>query len=106
MAASANNTCQTGRACWSATSYGQRLSNEDELDRLYSDLGEFVRKKASGWQLWLLSGNPKLTGALRLKPQGGSREQRRDRLPMVALRDPLIDQFITRYRLSSSNQPG
>ncbi len=47
--------------------YGQRLGNEDELNRLYSDLGEFVRKEASGWQLWLLSGNPKLTGALRLK---------------------------------------
>ncbi len=47
--------------------YGQRLGNEYELDRLYSDLGEFVREEASGWQLWLLSGNPKLTGALRLK---------------------------------------
>ena len=47
--------------------YGQRIGDEQELDALYSSLGHFVREKASGWQLWLLSGNPKLTGALRLK---------------------------------------
>jgi putative N6-adenine-specific DNA methylase len=47
--------------------YGQRLGDEQELDALYSALGQFVRREASGWQLWLLSGNPKLTGALRLK---------------------------------------
>jgi putative N6-adenine-specific DNA methylase len=47
--------------------YGQRIGTEQELDALYSALGQFVRREASGWQLWLLSGNPKLTGALRLK---------------------------------------
>ena len=47
--------------------YGHRIGEEAELRCFYSDLGEFVRSKASGWQLWLLSGNPKLTGALRLK---------------------------------------
>ena len=47
--------------------YGKRLGDEQELDSLYSALGQFVRREASGWQLWLLSGNPKLTGALRLK---------------------------------------
>ena len=47
--------------------YGQRIGDEQELDALYSALGQFVRREASGWQLWLLSGNPKLTGALRLK---------------------------------------
>ena len=47
--------------------YGQRIGTEQELDALYSALGQFVRREASRWQLWLLSGNPKLTGALRLK---------------------------------------
>lgn len=47
--------------------YGQRIGDEQELDALYSALGQFVRREASGWQLWLLSGNPKLTGSLRLK---------------------------------------
>ena len=47
--------------------YGQRIGDEQELDALYSALGQYVRQEASGWQLWLLSGNPKLTGALRLK---------------------------------------
>ena len=47
--------------------YGQRIGDEQELDALYGALGQFVRQEASGWQLWLLSGNPKLTGALRLK---------------------------------------
>ncbi len=47
--------------------YGQRIGEEEELDHLYSALGGYVRQQASGWQLWLLSGNPKLTGALRMK---------------------------------------
>ena len=47
--------------------YGQRIGEEAELDALYQALGSFARSQASGWQLWLLSGNPKLTTALRLK---------------------------------------
>ena len=47
--------------------YGQRIGEEEGLDHLYSALGGFVREQASGWQLWLLSGNPKLTGGLRMK---------------------------------------
>jgi putative N6-adenine-specific DNA methylase len=47
--------------------YGQRIGEEEELDHLYSALGGYVRQQASGWQLWLLSGNPKLTGGLRMK---------------------------------------
>ena len=47
--------------------YGQRIGEPDELDGLFRNLGQFVRREASGWQLWLLSGNPKLTAALRLK---------------------------------------
>ena len=47
--------------------YGERLGAMDDLDSFYSALGAFARREASGWQLWLLSGNPKLTGALRLK---------------------------------------
>ena len=47
--------------------YGERLGAMDDLDSFYGELGAFARREASGWQLWLLSGNPKLTGALRLK---------------------------------------
>ena len=47
--------------------YGRRIGEESELGEFYADLGHFVRSQASGWQLWLLSGNPKLTGAMRLK---------------------------------------
>ena len=47
--------------------YGQRIGDVQEIDALYSAIGQYVRQAASGWQLWLLSGNPKLTGALRLK---------------------------------------
>ena len=36
-------------------------------DRLYADLGAMVKERCSGWSLWLLSGNPELTGALRMK---------------------------------------
>ncbi len=47
--------------------YGQRIGHEADLEQLYGALGRFARSQASGWQLWLLSGNAKLTGALRMK---------------------------------------
>jgi len=49
--------------------YGQRLGSAAELEGLYSDLGCFAKQQASGWQLWLLSGNAELTRALRLKAE-------------------------------------
>ena len=47
--------------------YGQRIGHEADLQQLYGALGRFARSQASGWQLWLLSGNANLTGALRMK---------------------------------------
>ena len=47
--------------------YGQRIGADEDLEQLYRSLGQFVREQASGWQLWLLSGNAAVTGALRLK---------------------------------------
>ena len=49
--------------------YGQRLGDEAELEELYRELGNFAKANAAGWQLWLLSGNPNLTRALRLKAE-------------------------------------
>ena len=39
----------------------------DDLEALYADLGRMLKERCGGWTLWLLSGNPALTGALRLK---------------------------------------
>ena len=47
--------------------YGERLGQKDQLEVLYADLGAMVKERCSGWTLWLLSGNPELTGALRMK---------------------------------------
>ncbi|MEB3185056.1 MAG: THUMP domain-containing protein [Cyanobacteriota bacterium] len=47
--------------------YGTRIGEPDGLEQLYADLGRMVKERCSGWQLWLLSGNPELTGALRMK---------------------------------------
>ena len=47
--------------------YGERIGERDELEQLYADLGAMVKERCSGWDLWLLSGNPELTGALRMK---------------------------------------
>ena len=47
--------------------YGERLGDREQLEELYSDLGAMVKERCSGWSLWLLSGNPELTGALRMK---------------------------------------
>jgi putative N6-adenine-specific DNA methylase len=47
--------------------YGVRIGAEDELETLYGDLAQVVKREASGWEFWLLSGNPAVTGALRMK---------------------------------------
>jgi putative N6-adenine-specific DNA methylase len=47
--------------------YGVRLGADDDLESLYADLGRIVRERCGGWTLWLLSGNPELSGALRMK---------------------------------------
>ena len=46
---------------------GKRISKENEIENLYEELGNFCKKKASGWQLWLLNGNPRLSKFLRMK---------------------------------------
>jgi putative N6-adenine-specific DNA methylase len=47
--------------------YGERLGDADTLEALYADLGAMAKERCSGWTLWLLSGNPRLTGVLRMK---------------------------------------
>ena len=47
--------------------YGERLGEQGALEPLYADLGRMVKERCSGWSLWLLSGNPELTGALKMK---------------------------------------
>jgi putative N6-adenine-specific DNA methylase len=47
--------------------YGERIGDRDALEPLYADLGRMVKERCSGWDVWLLSGNPELTGALRMK---------------------------------------
>ena len=47
--------------------YGKKLGDENELITLYEDMGEFLKRNFSGWEFWLLSGNPKLTRYLKMK---------------------------------------
>ena len=47
--------------------YGKRIGDEDQLPNLYKQLGEYCKKKASGWDLWLLNGNPKLSKYIGMK---------------------------------------
>jgi putative N6-adenine-specific DNA methylase len=47
--------------------YGERLGEREQAEALHAALGERLRQRCGGWTLWLLSGNPELTRALRLK---------------------------------------
>lgn len=47
--------------------YGERLGEREVLEPLYADLGRMVKERCGGWSLWLLSGNPELSGALKMK---------------------------------------
>ncbi len=47
--------------------YGKKLGDEKELIYLYEQMGIFLKNNFSGWEFWLLSGNPKLTKYLKMK---------------------------------------
>ena len=47
--------------------YGKRIGDEHELSNLYEQLGDYCKQQASGWELWLLNGNPKLSKHLGMK---------------------------------------
>ena len=47
--------------------YGKRIGDKNELPHLYKQLGEYCKKQASGWDLWLLNGNPKLSKYIGMK---------------------------------------
>ena len=47
--------------------YGKKLGIENELIPLYAEMGVFLKNHFSGWEFWLLSGNPKLTKYLKMK---------------------------------------
>jgi len=47
--------------------YGKKLGDEYELICLYEQMGIFLKNNFSGWEFWLLSGNPKLTKYLKMK---------------------------------------
>ena len=47
--------------------YGKKLGDENELITLYKDMGDFLKRNFSGWEFWLLSGNPRLTRYLKMK---------------------------------------
>lgn len=47
--------------------YGKKLGDENELIYLYEQMGVFLKNNFSGWEFWLLSGNPKLTKYLKMK---------------------------------------
>jgi len=47
--------------------YGKKLGNENELISTYQEIGSFLKANFSGWEFWLLSGNPRLTKYLKMK---------------------------------------
>jgi len=47
--------------------YGKKLGDENELICLYEQMGIFLKNNFSGWEFWVLSGNPKLTKYLKMK---------------------------------------
>ena len=47
--------------------YGKRIGSDADLSHLYIKLGQFLKAKASGWDFWMLSGNPRLSAFLKMK---------------------------------------
>jgi 23S rRNA (guanine2445-N2)-methyltransferase / 23S rRNA (guanine2069-N7)-methyltransferase len=49
--------------------YGERLMADQDLVALYKDFAAHLKQNFTGWTLWLLSGQPELAQALRLKAE-------------------------------------
>ncbi|KGG16889.1 MULTISPECIES: THUMP domain-containing class I SAM-dependent RNA methyltransferase [unclassified Prochlorococcus] len=47
--------------------YGKRIGKFNDLKTLYQEFGQFLKEYASGWDLWLLNGNAKLSNFLGMK---------------------------------------
>ena len=47
--------------------YGKKLGDEANLIELYLKIGSYLKNNFSGWEFWLLSGNPLLTKYLKMK---------------------------------------
>ena len=47
--------------------YGKKLGEESDLIELYLKIGTYLKNNLSGWEFWLLSGNPLLTKYLKMK---------------------------------------
>ena len=47
--------------------YGRKLGGKNDLIELYLKIGTYLKNNFSGWELWLLSGNPALTKHLKMK---------------------------------------
>jgi putative N6-adenine-specific DNA methylase len=48
--------------------YGERLGDEGRLAPLYRALGDAWKQRFDGWTAWILTGNPRLAGAVGLRP--------------------------------------
>ena len=47
--------------------YGKKIGEEKDLVELYLKIGAYLKNNHSGWEFWLLSGNPLLTKYLKMK---------------------------------------
>jgi 23S rRNA (guanine2445-N2)-methyltransferase / 23S rRNA (guanine2069-N7)-methyltransferase len=48
--------------------YGERIGDEKELEGLYQQLGDLLRRKFPGWTGWVFTGNPELGKKIGLRP--------------------------------------
>jgi putative N6-adenine-specific DNA methylase len=46
--------------------YGERIGEERELVGLYRKLGEVIRERLSGWNVWVFTGNVRLANEIGL----------------------------------------
>lgn len=47
--------------------YGERLEDPETVKDIYRDLAFTLKRQFKGWDAWILSGNPELSSALKLK---------------------------------------
>jgi putative N6-adenine-specific DNA methylase len=48
--------------------YGERIGDVDDLIDWYPLLGDWMKKRLAGWEVWLISGDPALPRTIGLKP--------------------------------------
>jgi putative N6-adenine-specific DNA methylase len=73
--------------------YGERMDQDEDINALYTSIGDTLKKKWSGWTAWILTSNMEAAKHVKLTPK-----------PRLQLFNGALDCRFMRYELYSGSR--